>query len=157
MHACMDHHASARSLLAIAAKLPNLSAADHAQKAQCSIGGWSNPRSVQTNMSWHGLWITNLHCTLPRAFEKKIALLRPKILYIQEVSKTCSGVKFGQHAHDHRGSKSGQWLGDILLNLVVTPYSCTKYEYSIHQLILVNLVILPALNFSKTTKFGTQI
>ena len=50
MHACMGHRAAARSLLAIAAKLPNLSAAEHTQKARCSVIGWGNPRSVQTNL-----------------------------------------------------------------------------------------------------------
>jgi len=30
---------------------------------------------------------------------------------VQEVSKTCSGVGFGQPDTEHRGSKSGQWLG----------------------------------------------
>ena len=30
---------------------------------------------------------------------------------VQEVSKTCAGVGFGQPECEHRGSKSGQWLG----------------------------------------------
>ena len=78
MHACMGHRAVARSLLAIAAKLPSLSAAEHTQKARCSVIGWGNPRSVQTNLPWHGLKITKLPVP-KRVLEKKIDLWGPKI------------------------------------------------------------------------------
>ena len=66
----MGHRAAARSLLAIAAKLPSLSAAEHTQKARWSVIGWGNPRSVQTNQPWHGLKITKLPVP-KRVLEKK--------------------------------------------------------------------------------------
>jgi hypothetical protein len=127
MHACMGHRAAARSLLAIAAKLPSLSAAEQTQKARCSVIGWGNPRSVQTNLPWHGLKITKMPVP-KRVLEKKNPTYgarkfkvqksfrhgQDRLQEVQEVSKTCSGVGFGQPVHEHRGSKSGQWLGDIL-------------------------------------------
>ena len=60
MHACMGHRVAAQSLLAIVAKLPILSASEHTQKAWWSVIGWGNPRSVETNLPWHGLKITKL-------------------------------------------------------------------------------------------------
>ena len=128
MHACMGHRAAARSLLAIAAKLPSLSAAEHTQKARCSWAGWSNPRSVQTNLPWHGLKITKLPGTSwvlekknPTYGARKFKVqksTRPgqdRLQEVQEVSKTCSGVRFGQPDTDHRGSKSAARLGQISL------------------------------------------
>ena len=45
--------------------------------------------------------------------EKSTYAGQDRLQEVQEVSKTCSGVGFGQPVHEHRGSKSGQWLGDI--------------------------------------------
>ena len=84
-HACMlhawaiGHRAATRSLLAIAAKLPSLSAAEHTQKARWSVIGWGNPRSVQTNLPWHGLKITKLPVPKRVLEEKKSDLWGPKI------------------------------------------------------------------------------
>ena len=44
---------------------------------------------------------------------KSFQNVQDRLQEVQEVSKTCSGVGFGQQAHEHRGSKSGQWLGEI--------------------------------------------
>ena len=125
MHACMGHRAAARSLLAIAAKLPTLSAAEHTQKARCSVIGWGNPRSGsgKSALAWPEDYKTDRAEESSREkknptygarkfkVEKSTSHGQDHLQEVQEVSKTCSGVGFGQQAHEHRGSKSGQWLG----------------------------------------------
>ena len=76
-------------------------------------------------MSWHGLWITNLPVPkrVPEIFlfdlwgpkinltvEKSTRHGQGLLREVQVVSKTCSGVGFGQQTYEHWGSKSGQWL-----------------------------------------------
>ena len=127
MHACMGHRAAARSLLAIAAKLPSLSAGEHTQKARCSVIGWGNPTekcSGKSALAWPEDYKTaqaklssqKKNPTYgPRKFKVKKSNKdrQNRLQEVQEVFKTCSGVGFGQPECEHRGSKSGQWLGEI--------------------------------------------
>ena len=65
----MGHRAAAQSLLAIASKAHQVERRLNTDKRP---GGMSIPRSVYSNIPWHGLWITNLHVLILGAPKKDL-------------------------------------------------------------------------------------
>ena len=123
----MGHRAAARSLLAIAAKLQLERRRTHTKGPVFSNWlGQSEKCSDKYVVAW-SVDYESPHAKLSSRKKKKYSTYRgPKfkvekstspgqdrLQEVQEVFKTCSGVGFGQPECEHRGSKSGQWLGQI--------------------------------------------